>query len=101
MKPSHFWRGLISVVIAIIVITTVYVMSVLGEGLPTLDELENPRQDLATQVYSADGELLEHFAATRRTYLPYDSIPSSFVNALIATEGKKHHYLSRVINLFR
>lgn len=88
MKPRIIWKGAISLLIAIIVVTTLYVVSVLSEGLPTLDELENPRQDLATQVYSADGQLLEHFAATRRTYLPYDSIPQTFVLALIATEDR-------------
>lgn len=67
---------------------------ILSEGLPTLDQLEDPRQDLATQVYSSDGVLLEHFATTRRTYTPYDSIPQSFVHALIATEDREfyHHW---------
>ena len=57
-------------VAAVILLVTV----ILSEGLPTLDQLEDPRQDLATQVYSSDGVLLEHFATTRRTYTPYDSI---------------------------
>lgn len=67
----------------------IYVAIILSSGLPTLEQLENPKQDLATQVYSADGELLEHFATTRRTYLPYDSIPKSFIDALIATEDRE------------
>ena len=60
----------------------------LRDGLPTLEQLENPRQDLATQVYSSDGVLLEHFATTRRTYSPFDSIPRQFISALIATEDR-------------
>lgn len=88
MKPSTIWKGLISTLIAVSVVMIVYVAVVLSDGLPTLEELENPRQDLATQVISADGELLEHFAATRRTYTPYDSIPPAFINALIATEDR-------------
>ncbi|MBK6291086.1 MAG: PBP1A family penicillin-binding protein [Ignavibacteria bacterium] len=69
-------------------ITLIFVLVVLSDGLPTLEQLENPRQDLATQVYSSDGILLEHFATTRRTYIPFDSIPKGFVNALIATEDR-------------
>lgn len=88
MTPRTIWKGLISALIAVSVIGIVYVLIVLSDGLPTLEELENPRQDLATQVISADGELLEHFAATRRTYIPYDSIPPAFINALIATEDR-------------
>ena len=69
-------------------ITTIFVLVVLRDGLPTLEQLENPRQDLATQVYSSDGVLLEHFATTRRTYSPFDSIPRQFISALIATEDR-------------
>jgi penicillin-binding protein 1A len=67
----------------------IFVAVVLSGQLPTLEQLENPKQDLATQVYSADGELLDHFATTRRTYAPYDSIPQNFVNALLATEDRE------------
>ena len=76
---------------------------VLSDGLPTLEELENPRQDLATQVISADGELLEHFAATRRTYIPFDSLPKSFVDALIATEDREfyNHWGVHTFRIFK
>ncbi len=59
-----------------------------SSDLPSVADLENPRQELATQVMSADGEVLEYFATTRRTYLPYDSIPRPFIQALIATEDR-------------
>ncbi len=88
MKPFHVWRILLSLVGILCVVATVYVFIVLSSGLPTLQDLENPRQDLATQVLSADGVVLDHFATTRRTYVPYDSIPDSFINALIATEDR-------------
>ncbi len=74
-----------------VVAAITFVAYVLSDGLPTLDQLEDPRQDLATQVYSSDGVLLEHFATTRRTYTPYDSIPQSFVHALIATEDREFY----------
>lgn len=60
----------------------------LSSGLPTLEQLENPPQELATRVYSADGTVLELYATTRRTNLAFDSIPRGFVNALIATEDR-------------
>ncbi len=88
MNPRIIWKWLTSAMGALAVVTLVYVLIVLSDGLPTLEELENPRQDLATQVMSADGELLAHYAATRRTYIPFDSLPKSFVDALIATEDR-------------
>lgn len=91
MNPATLWKAIIAVLVAIVVTITAYIIIVLSDGLPTLEELENPRQDLATQVISADGELLEHFAATRRTYIPFDSLPKSFVDALIATEDREFY----------
>lgn len=71
------------------VILCIYIIVVVNDdSMPTLAQLEHPKQDLATQVFSADGVLLEHFATTRRTYIPFDSIPKNFVNALIATEDR-------------
>lgn len=62
-----------------------YVMS----GLPSLEELENPRPDLATKVYSIDGEELGTFFQTKnRTRVTYDQIPPHIISALISTEDK-------------
>lgn len=88
MSPKLAAKIIVGILILTVVSTAIYISIVLGTGLPTLDELENPKQDLATQVISADGELLDHFATTRRTYAPFDSIPRSFINALIATEDR-------------
>ncbi len=87
-SPATVLRTAIWSIVGILVVTLIFVAVVLSDGLPTLEQLENPRQDLATQVYSADGVLLDHFATTRRTYIPYDSIPKNFLNALIATEDR-------------
>ncbi|MDZ4745443.1 MAG: PBP1A family penicillin-binding protein [bacterium] len=88
VKPRHVLRALMYATAGIAVVVLVFVAFVLSDGLPTLEQLENPKQDLATQVFSADGVLLEHFATTRRTYTPFDSIPTTFVKALIATEDR-------------
>lgn len=75
--------------LTLVAVMTLYVIVVLSDdSMPTLQQLENPPQELATQVFSADGVLLEHFAITRRTYAPFDSIPRDYINALIATEDR-------------
>ncbi len=88
IKPLQVLRTLLYITVGVAVVVLVFVAFVLSDGLPTLEQLENPKQDLATQVFSADGVLLEHFATTRRTYTPFDSIPKPFINALIATEDR-------------
>ena len=36
--------------------------------MPTFDELENPKTNLATQIYSADGAVLGTYFIENRTY---------------------------------
>ncbi|MCX7879730.1 MAG: transglycosylase domain-containing protein [Ignavibacteria bacterium] len=66
-----------------------YVSEIASYNLPPLEQLENPPQNFATQVYSSDGVVIDYFFIERRVPLPMDSIPKDFVNALIATEDRK------------
>ncbi len=66
-------------------------MQYVFEGLPSLDQLENPRPQLASNVYSADGELIGQFFKENRVAVRIDSIPKHVINALIATEDKKFY----------
>ncbi len=74
-----------------------------SEGLPSLSQLESPKQDYATQVFSADGELLDHYYKFRRVSLPFDSIPSYFIRALIATEDREfyNHWGVHLMRIFK
>ncbi|MEW6194684.1 MAG: PBP1A family penicillin-binding protein [Bacteroidota bacterium] len=76
-----------------IVIVAVFIlfMQYVFEGLPSLDQLENPRPQLASNVYSADGELIGQFFKENRVAVRIDSIPKHVINALIATEDKKFY----------
>ncbi len=58
----------------------------LSRSLPSLEQLENPKPQLATEVYSADGVLLTKFFNQNRTVVRLDSISSHVIHALIATE---------------
>ena len=59
------------------------------DGLPSLEQLENPKQSLASVVYSSDGVELGRFFRESRTETRIDSIPIHLIQALIATEDKK------------
>lgn len=88
-----------------IAMVALYVGIVTSDGMPSLEQLENPRQNLATRIMSADGVVLDHFFIERRVSLSYDSIPKNFINALIATEDKKFWdhwgvHSGRVFNAF-
>jgi penicillin-binding protein 1A len=58
------------------------------QGLPTLVELENPKPELATKVYSIDDEVLDQFAYKNRTHISLSELPPGLIKGLIATEDK-------------
>jgi len=59
--------------------------------LPPLDELQNPRNNYATEIISADGQLLGRFfiGADNRVGVSFNQISPYVVNALIATEDER------------
>ncbi len=61
----------------------------LSQTLPSLSELENPRLEEATKIYSDNGELIDKFYLKNRTRITYDELPQDLINALIATEDRK------------
>ena len=68
-------------------IYTAYLVS----GLPSLEKIENPRPELATRVFSVDGEVLDQFFIKNRSHVSLQEIPSTVINALIATEDKNFY----------
>jgi penicillin-binding protein 1A len=54
--------------------------------LPSFEELENPSNNLAAEVYSEDGVLLGKFYTQNRTWTEYEDISPYVIDALIATE---------------
>ena len=58
--------------------------------LPSPEVLENPKSYLATEIYSSDGVLLGNFFRENRTNVPYDSLSTHLVDALVATEDRRY-----------
>lgn len=88
VTPDRFAKWAIGLFVAFTLVVAGLIVYSLSSGLPTLEQLENPPQELATRVYSADGVMLELYATTRRTNLEFDSIPRGFISALVATEDR-------------
>jgi penicillin-binding protein 1A len=54
--------------------------------MPDFKLLENPKSDLASEIYSADNKLLGKYFIANRTPVEFDSVSPHIVHALIATE---------------
>lgn len=63
----------------------------LYQGLPSIEELENPKTATATLVMSRDGVVLDKFYEENRTYVPIEEISPHVVDALIATEDHRFY----------
>jgi len=61
----------------------------LVQGLPSIQELENPQTAVATEVRSRDGAVLDRYFVENRTYVTIDEISPNIINALIATEDHR------------
>src|SRR6187399_1351158 len=58
----------------------------IGEQLPTFEELENPKTNLASEVISSDQVVLGKYYIENRTNVHYYDLSPSLINALKATE---------------
>lgn len=59
--------------------------------MPTFEELENPKSNIATEIISEDNVVLGNFFVQNRTFVSYDEISPNVINALIATEDVRYH----------
>lgn len=66
---------------------TIYIFA----GVPSLEELENPRPVLASRVFSADGELIGQYFIENRIETHIDSLPPYVLKALISTEDRNFY----------
>lgn len=54
--------------------------------MPSIQELQNPEADLASELYTSDGKLMGKYYAENRSEVKYSEISPNIINALIATE---------------
>jgi len=103
LTPRKVFYVLAVLTVAPIVLAVLYTAWVLSTGLPSLEKIENPKPELATQILSSDGELLDQYYIKQRRYMPLDSIPKDFINALIATEDREffNHWGIHVFRLIK
>jgi len=88
MTPKNILYILISVTLVGVIAVSLYVSDVLSTGIPSLEQLENPQQSIATKVLTSDGKDLDYFAKEKRFNLSFEQIPIDFKNALISTEDR-------------
>ena len=54
--------------------------------MPSFEELENPKSNLASEIYSSDNKILGKFYIENRSNIHYSDLSPNLVNSLIAIE---------------
>lgn len=86
-----FWMLFSGGILSIILVFLLASWGVFGE-MPTFEDLENPKNNLASQIISSDGEILGKFYFNdNRTPIDYKELPQHLVDALIAIEDVRYH----------
>lgn len=57
--------------------------------LPSVEELQNPKSNLATVIYSSDKKILGKYYAENRVNVKYYELDKDLINALVATEDAR------------
>lgn len=86
IKEIFWWTTGISFLLFLIF--GYFFLQYVTEGLPSLEQLENPKPILASNVYSADGVLIGQYFRENRVNIDIDSIPPYIIDALISTEDR-------------
>lgn len=64
--------------------------------LPNTAELENPKFEESTLIYTTDGEELGRYFTKNRQRVTYEDLSPHLVNALLATEDERFHQHSGI-----
>ena len=82
-------------VVSLVYMTSINAFGLFGE-MPSLEILENPKSELASELYSEDGVLLGKYFRNNRSPVKYEDISDNLFNALIATEDIRFYEHSGV-----
>ena len=84
------WRVFIGGFIFVVLMFTLANFGVFGK-MPSVEQLQNPEADLASEVYSSDGMLMGKYYTENRSEVKYKEISPNAINALIATEDERFY----------
>lgn len=84
------WRLFFGGLLFSILIFGLAALGVFGK-LPSFEELENPENNLATEVISMDGETLGKFYRENRTPVKFSELPDNLIEALVSTEDERFY----------
>ena len=84
-KIILIWLIIASPFLVLFTLVQLTSLGVFGE-LPTFEQLENPKNNLSTEIISEDGIVLGKYFFENRSNVKYKELPENLIRALISTE---------------
>ena len=85
---KRFWMIVASLFLFIVLLFTLLSLGWLG-FMPSFEELENPKSNLASEIITADQQILGKYYIENRSNTHYNELSPALINALIATEDAR------------
>jgi penicillin-binding protein 1A len=86
-----FWSIVLVSIASVVLFFVLLAQGKLG-FMPSFEELENPKNILASEIFFEDGKGLDkYFIRENRTSVGYDNLPPHLIDALIATEDVRFY----------
>ena len=82
---KRFWIAFASFILFLLLLFSSISLGLFGK-MPSFDDLENPKSNLATEIISSDNKLLGKYYIENRSNVHYQDLSPNIINALIATE---------------
>ncbi len=87
---NWIWKIFIGGIVFAFLIFFLASLGIFG-SLPTFEELENPENNLATEVISVDDVTLGKYYRENRTPVSFHELPKNLIEALVATEDERFY----------
>lgn len=87
---KYFWLLILFGVLGSFLAVALAAVGAFGK-LPTFEEIENPRSNLASQIITSDRKVLGKFYKDNRTHAEYEELSPHLINALVATEDERYY----------
>lgn len=101
-KRSYGWLKYIWMLFAVVVLSIALLFVLIANGvigyIPDIEELQNPKNKYASELYSSDGVIIGRYFSgqNNRVAVAYDDISPYLKEALLATEDVRFHEHSGV-----
>ena len=87
---GYIWKFFIGGFAFVVLLVLLTSLGLFGP-LPSFRDLENPKSNLASEIYSEDKQVLGKYYVENRSRLNFDQISPNAINALIATEDTRFY----------